>query len=394
MEQREFIVEQETAGQRIDRFLSGEDTGLSRSALQALVAEGHVQCNGKAVAKSLKLKAGDTVLLEIPDAKPIEAVPQDIPLEIVYEDGDLLVVNDTRVLPARLLGHKKGTGGAAESLLLDKVDGAPDTPQEQTWNCMVKPGKRLKPGNVIEYCTGGADEGEPILEGEIVSIDADNGSRAVRFTTLTGEDVDTVFHKVVHTPLPPYITQYEGDEELYQTVYSRPDLERSAAAPTAGLHFTEELLDRIKAKGVNVATVDLEVGLDTFRLVEEENAEDHKMHTELYTVSPETVQMIRDTKAAGGRVIAVGTTSVRSLESAARSGELAPCSRAATNLYIMPGYEYKVVDAIITNFHVPRSTLMMLVSAFSTRDIIMHAYEQAKERDYRFFSFGDAMFIS
>ena len=202
-----------------------------------------------------------------------------------------------------------------------------------------------------------------------------------------------MFHKVGHMPLPPYITQYEGDEELYQTVYSRPDLERSAAAPTAGLHFTEELLDRIKAKGVNVATVDLEVGLDTFRLVEEENAEDHKMHTELYTVSPETVQMIRDTKAAGGRVIAVGTTSVRSLESAARSGELAPCSRAATNLYIMPGYEYKVVDAIITNFHVPRSTLMMLVSAFSTRDIIMHAYEQAKERDYRFFSFGDAMML-
>lgn len=307
--------------------------------------------------------------------------------------GDLLVVNDTRVLPARLLGHKKGTGGAAESLLLDKVDGAPDTPQEQTWNCMVKPGKRLKPGNVIEYCAGGADEGEPILEGEIVSIDADNGSRAVRFTTLTGEDVDSVFHKVGHTPLPPYITQYKGDEELYQTVYSRPDLERSAAAPTAGLHFTEELLDRIKAKGVNVATVDLEVGLDTFRLVEEENAEDHKMHTELYTVSPETVQMIRDTKAAGGRVIAVGTTSVRSLESAARSGELAPCSRAATNLYIMPGYEYKVVDAIITNFHVPRSTLMMLVSAFSTRDIIMNAYEQAKEHDYRFFSFGDAMML-
>ena len=202
-----------------------------------------------------------------------------------------------------------------------------------------------------------------------------------------------MFHKVGHTPLPPYITQYKGDEELYQTVYSRPDLERSAAAPTAGLHFTEELLDRIKAKGVNVATVDLEVGLDTFRLVEEENAEDHKMHTELYTVSPETVQMIRDTKAAGGRVIAVGTTSVRSLESAARSGELAPCSRAATNLYIMPGYEYKVVDAIITNFHVPRSTLMMLVSAFSTRDIIMNAYEQAKEHGYRFFSFGDAMML-
>lgn len=305
--------------------------------------------------------------------------------------GDLLVVNDTRVLPARLLGHKKGTGGAAETLLLDKVKGAADTDAEQTWDCLVKPGKRLKPGAVVEYRERGGDEGVPILQGEIISIDPDNGSRAVRFTPLVDESVDALIHRVGHTPLPPYITEYTGDEEMYQTVYSRE--ERSAAAPTAGLHFTEELLERIKAKGVGVATVDLEVGLDTFRLVNEDDPLQHKMHTELYTVSPETVAAVRETKARGGRVIAVGTTSVRSLESAAASGELDPQSRAATSLYILPGYEYKVCDAIITNFHVPRSTLMMLVSAFSGRETIMNAYEQAKAHEYRFFSFGDAMLL-
>lgn len=311
--------------------------------------------------------------------------------------GDLLVVNDTRVLPARLLGHKKGTGGAAESLLLDKVDGAPDTPQEQTWNCMVKPGKRLKPGNVIEYCAGGADEGEPILEGEIVSIDADNGSRAVRFTTLTGEDVDTVFHKVGHTPLPPYITQYEGDEELYQTVYSRR--ESSAAAPTAGLHFTPELIERLRERGIGWATVELEVGLDTFRVVDEDDPEKHHIHTEFYTVPQATVDAVNATHAAGGRVIAVGTTSVRSLESAwdpeadDGRGALVARDREATSLYILPGYEFHVVDALITNFHVPRSTLMMLVSAFSTRENILAAYQHAIEERYRLLSFGDAMFL-
>lgn len=305
--------------------------------------------------------------------------------------GDLLVVNDTRVLPARLLGHKKGTGGAAETLLLDKVKGALDTDAEQTWDCLVKPGKRLKPGAVVEYREHGGDEGEPILQGEVVSIDPDNGSRAVRFTPLVDATVDALIHRVGHTPLPPYITEYTGDEEMYQTVYSRE--ERSAAAPTAGLHFTEALLERIEAKGVSVATVDLEVGLDTFRLVNEDDPLQHKMHTELYTVSPETVAAVQKTKAAGGRVIAVGTTSVRSLESACASGELEPQSRAATSLYILPGYEYRVCDAIITNFHVPRSTLMMLVSAFSGRETIMNAYEEAKAHDYRFFSFGDAMLL-
>ena len=203
--------------------------------------------------------------------------------------------------------------------------------------------------------------------------------------------VDLAMHLVGRTPLPPYITEYKGDDEMYQTVYSKT--ERSAAAPTAGLHFTKELLERIKEKGVRVATVDLEVGLGTFRTVNEDDPAEHDMHVELYTVPQATVDAVRETKAAGHRVIAVGTTSVRSLESAAADGELEAKNRAATKLYIMPGYEYKVVDSIITNFHVPRSTLLMLVSAFSSRDIVMNAYEEAKRNDYRFFSFGDSMML-
>lgn len=305
--------------------------------------------------------------------------------------GDLLVVNDTRVLPARLLGRKRGTLGAVETLLLDKVSGAPDGASEETWNCLVKPGRRLKPGALVEYREAGGDEGEPILQGEVVGVDHDNGSRSVRFTPLAEGSVDALLHRVGHTPLPPYIHDYHGDEELYQTVYARK--ERSAAAPTAGLHFTEELLERIQEKGVGFAEVDLEVGLDTFRLVNEDDPHDHKMHTELYSVPEETADAVRRTKEGGGRVVAVGTTSVRSLESAAASGRLEPCVRKATDLYILPGYKFKVCDAIVTNFHVPRSTLMMLVSAFSGREKIMHAYEVAKENGYRFFSFGDAMLL-
>lgn len=301
--------------------------------------------------------------------------------------GDLLVVNETRVLPARLLGHKQGTGGAVETLLLDKVEGAPDTDDEQTWNCLVKPGKRLKPGVHVEY----EHEGAVVLEGEVLSIDPANGSRSVRFTAPGFTSVDAAIHLVGHTPLPPYIKGYAGDEELYQTVYARN--ERSTAAPTAGLHFTPELLDQLRDAGVNIAYVDLEVGLDTFRIVSESDPLDHEMHTELYTVPAATVEAIEQTKANGGRVFAVGTTSVRSLESAAASGALAPCTRAATNLYILPGYEFRVCDGIITNFHVPKSTLMMLVSAFSGRDTIMAAYETAKAEGYRFFSFGDAMLL-
>lgn len=301
--------------------------------------------------------------------------------------GDLLVVNETRVLPARLLGRKKHTGAHVETLLLDKVADAADADHEQTWNCLVKPGKRLKEGAQVEF----EHDGKVVLEGEVVGIDSANGSRSVRFTTPAGITVDEAFHLVGHTPLPPYIKDYAGDEELYQTVYSRD--ERSAAAPTAGLHFTEELLEQLQDAGVGLARVNLEVGLDTFRLVAEDDPLDHEMHTELYTVPEETVRAIEEIKARGGRVFAVGTTSVRSLESAAAGGTLEPCTREATSLYILPGYEFKVVDGIITNFHVPRSTLMMLVSAFSGRENIMDAYETAKQSDYRFFSFGDAMLL-
>ena len=344
--------------------------------------------------------------------------------------GDLFVVNVTRVLPARLFGRKT-TGGHVECLLLDRVADARADACEQTWNCMVRPGKRLKSGARIEFRAGdgareaddthgeeggagaGADAAEkpgahpsgekggtspasaPLLLGEVVGIDPDNGSRAVRFTLPpdAGEkDVASVLHELGHTPLPPYIKDYAGDEELYQTVYAQE--EKSAAAPTAGLHFTEELIARVKAAGARFAQVDLEVGLDTFRLVEEDDPAEHAMHTERYTLPPATAQAVAETKAAGGRVIAVGTTSVRSLESAAaRTGTVEPQNRAATDLFILPGYEFKVVDAIITNFHVPRSTLMMLVSAFSGRAHIMDAYEQAKREGYRFFSFGDAMLL-
>lgn len=301
--------------------------------------------------------------------------------------GDLLVVNETRVLPARLLGNKVGTGGAVECLLLNKSEGATDTAAEQTWECLVKPGKRLKPGALMEFKDA---DGQVILHGEVTDILPENGARVVRLTPQgNAVSVDLAMHLVGRTPLPPYITEYKGDDEMYQTVYSKT--ERSAAAPTAGLHFTQELLERIKEKGVRVATVDLEVGLGTFRTVNEDDPAEHDMHVELYTVPQATVDAVRETKAAGHRVIAVGTTSVRSLESAAADGELEAKNRAATKLYIMPGYEYKVVDSIITNFHVPRSTLLMLVSAFSSRDIVMNAYEEAKRNDYRFFSFGDSM---
>ena len=308
--------------------------------------------------------------------------------------GDLLVVNETRVLPARLLGNKRGTGGAAEVFLLREVfDYEAKTSQSAIWEALVKPGKRLKPdtGAIVDFEDAG---GNVVLSAEVVDWveSATRGERLVRLTT-TEPSLDEALHAVGHTPLPPYIKDYAGDEELYQTVYSRR--ESSAAAPTAGLHFTPELIERIKAKGAGWETVELEVGLDTFRIVDEEDAEAHQMHTELYTVPERTVEAIERTKANGGRVIAVGTTSVRSLESAwdAEAGRLLPCERAATSLFLLPGSEFHVIDALITNFHIPRSTLMMLVSAFSSRDNIMAAYEHAVAERYRFFSFGDAMLI-
>lgn len=342
------------------------------------------------------------------------------------EPGDLLVANETRVMPARLIGRKAGSGGVAETLLLTRREDV--DPMGHVWECLAKPGKRLKPGAVIEYRAGGlhAPATAPVvLEGEILDFVPDSrGGRLVRFTpkgeNALGEPrtLDEAIHAAGNVPLPPYITDYQGDPEKYQTVYAMSE-EHSAAAPTAGLHFTPELIAAIKRKGIGWETVELEVGIDTFRLVEEDDPESHVMHTERYHVPQRVVDAVHATKAAGGRVIAVGTTAVRSLESAwdatvpasepavvARRFETVPDSAAVsgrgdivervdatTNLYLLPGSTYHVVDALITNFHVPRSTLMMLVSALATRDQIMDAYEQAVNERYRFFSFGDAMLI-
>ena len=341
---------------------------------------------------------------------------------IEYLDpGDLLVANKTRVMPARLVGHKRGTGGVAETLLLKRREDL--DPLGHVWECLVNPGKRLRQaGTIIEYRAGGLHaplSAEVVLTGEILDFLEDNrGGRLVRFEPQGGRTLDAAIHEAGHVPLPPYITKYEGDPEKYQTVYAMHE-EHSAAAPTAGLHFTPELIERIEDKGVGWKTVELEVGIDTFRLVTEDDPTKHVMHTERYHVPEDVVDAVHATKAAGHRVVAVGTTAVRSLESAwdpeapaytpavtARRFENAPDSAvvtgrgdiverrdATTNLYLMPGSTYHVVDALITNFHVPRSTLMMLVSALATREQIMAAYQAAIDEKYRFLSFGDAMLI-
>ncbi|BBH50545.1 S-adenosylmethionine:tRNA ribosyltransferase-isomerase [Parolsenella catena] len=343
------------------------------------------------------------------------------------EPGDLLVANKTRVMPARLVGRKAKTGGVAETLLLKRREDL--DAMGHVWECLVNPGKRLKPGALIEYRAGGlhAPESSPVvLTGEVVDFVEDSkGGRLVRFEPkgedpATGEPrtLDAAIHAAGHVPLPPYITSYEGDPEKYQTVYAMHE-EHSAAAPTAGLHFTPELIERLKAKGIGWATVELEVGIDTFRLVEEDDPTQHVMHTERYHVTRDVIDAVHATKAAGHRVVAVGTTAVRSLESAfdaeapaaeppmvARGfagredsadtlgrGDIVVRENATTQLYLMPGSTYHVVDALITNFHVPRSTLMMLVSALATHDQIMDAYAAAMRERYRFLSFGDAMLI-
>ena len=342
-------------------------------------------------------------------------------IEEYLNPGDLLVANETRVLPARLLGAKRNTGGQAEVFLLRQVKGdaaqaylddslTESVNQQAIWEVLVRPGKRLKPGSgaVVDFV---GSDGQVALSAEIVdwaaaketesdengvAEESAKGERIARLTT-TLPSLDEALHAVGHTPLPPYIKNYAGDEELYQTVYSRH--EGSAAAPTAGLHFTPELIERLEKKGVRWKTVDLEVGLDTFRVVDEDDPLQHKLHTEFYTVPQSTVDAINETHAAGGRVIAVGTTSTRSLESAWDAnandgkGALVARNRATTNLFLYPGKEFHVIDGLITNFHVPRSTLMMLVSAFSSRDNIMNAYQHAIEERYRMLSFGDAMFL-
>lgn len=307
--------------------------------------------------------------------------------------GDVFVVNETRVRPARLLGAKRSSGGAAEVFLLREAPGQGQRSNTSAlWEVLVRPGKRLKPGSGAVVDIPDA-KGNVVLSAEVVdwAPEGQKGERIARLTTSL-PSLDEALHAAGKTPLPPYIKGYAGDMELYQTVYSRR--ESSAAAPTAGLHFTPQLIDAVKAAGAQWCTVELEVGLDTFRVVDEEDPEAHTIHTEFYSVSLETAEAVNRAKCDGGRVIAVGTTSVRSLESAAaETGSVRPVQREATSLYILPGFQFKAVDALVTNFHVPRSTLMMLVSAFSSRENIMAAYAHAVEERYRMLSFGDAMFI-
>lgn len=289
--------------------------------------------------------------------------------------GDCLVLNDSRVLPARLIGRRDPSGGAVEVLLLtDKGD--------KVWECLVRPGRKLKPGARVVF-------GDGELSAQIVE-ELPGGNRLVRF------EYEGIFLEVLERlgkmPLPPYIKAELQDRERYQTVYSREV--GSAAAPTAGLHFTKELLHQVEEMGVKVCTVTLHVGLGTFRPVSEEDLEEHDMHSEFCTISRETADTINAVKAAGGRVVCVGTTSCRTLESwAAEDGTLKESS-GWTSIYIYPGYRFKVMDALVTNFHLPESTLIMLVSAFAGRENVLAAYEEAVRERYRFFSFGDAMFIS
>lgn len=286
--------------------------------------------------------------------------------------GDVLVFNDSKVIPARLYGKRVPTGGKVEVLLLTPVG-------EDRWEVLVKPGKKALPGTTIEFPEG--------LQAEVLDR-TDFGGRVVHFT-YDGV-FDDIIDKIGEMPLPPYIHEKMEDPNEYQTVYAR---ERgSAAAPTAGLHFTDELLQKIRDKGVEEVFVTLHVGLGTFRPVEEENIEDHQMHSEFYSITPEAADAINRAKAEGRRIIAVGTTSIRTLESAGTTGTLKAGS-GWTNIFIYPGFTFHIVDALVTNFHLPESTLLMLISALSTREQILHAYEIAVKEKYRFFSFGDAMFI-
>ena len=288
--------------------------------------------------------------------------------------GDCLVINDTKVIPARLYGTKKDTGAVIEILLLKRKD-------KDVWETLVKPGKKCKPGAVIVF-------GDGQLTGEIIDI-VEEGNRLIRFT------YEGIFEEILDSlgemPLPPYITHKLQDKNRYQTVYAKH--EGSAAAPTAGLHFTKELLKEIEEMGVKIAHVTLHVGLGTFRPVKVDDVLDHHMHSEFYIVDEENAKLVNDTKKAGGRVIAVGTTSCRTLESATDENGILKATSGWTDIFIYPGYKFKMIDGLITNFHLPESTLIMLVSAFAGKEHVMAAYEKAVEERYRFFSFGDAMVI-
>lgn len=288
--------------------------------------------------------------------------------------GDCLVVNNSRVIPARLYGHRKDREEMIEVFLLKNVE-------DKKWECLVKPGKKMKMDTEIIFSEK--------LKAKVIGI-TDEGHRILdmQFDGIFNE----ILEEIGNIPLPPYITEKLEDESKYQTVYAKHD--GSVAAPTAGLHFTKELLEKIKEKGIKIAYVTLHVGLGTFKPVSDDKIENHKMHSEYYVLDKENSDIINETRKNNGRVIAVGTTSVRTLESiASKYGEIRP-DNDWTEIFIYPGYEFKVIDAMITNFHLPKSTLIMLVSSFYVRENILKAYEEAKSNDYRFFSFGDAMFIN
>ena len=289
--------------------------------------------------------------------------------------GDCLVLNNTKVIPARLLGTKENTGGAVEILLLKRKE-------NDIWETLVKPGKKARPGSKIVF-------GDGSLKAEVLEV-VEEGNRLVKFTY---EGIfEEVLDRLGEMPLPPYITHKLQDKNRYQTVYAK--YEGSAAAPTAGLHFTKELLQKIADKGVDVVYVTLHVGLGTFRPVKEENILEHHMHSEFYQVSEDAANRINQAKARGNRVICVGTTSCRTIESAADENGIIRPGCDNTEIFIYPGYQFKVLDCLITNFHLPESTLVMLVSALAGREHVLHAYEEAIAEKYRFFSFGDAMFIT
>lgn len=288
--------------------------------------------------------------------------------------GDCLVINDTKVIPARLIGSKEGTDAKIEVLLLKRKE-------NDIWETLVKPGKKAKPGTVIRF-------GDGILKGTVVDV-VEEGNRLIRFS------YEGIFEEILdqlgQMPLPPYITHQLKDKNRYQTVYAKH--EGSAAAPTAGLHFTKELLQEIEDRGVKIAHVTLHVGLGTFRPVKVENVLDHHMHSEFYVVEESEAEKINSTKREGGRVICVGTTSCRTIESASDENGVLKAGSGWTDIFIYPGYQFKILDCLITNFHLPESTLVMLVSALAGREHVLAAYEEAVKERYRFFSFGDAMFI-
>ncbi|MFC5700477.1 tRNA preQ1(34) S-adenosylmethionine ribosyltransferase-isomerase QueA [Cohnella faecalis] len=303
-------------------------------------------------------------------------------LKSYLKPGDTLVLNDTRVLPARLFGVKADTGAKAEVLLLKRLEA-------DRWEALVKPGKRIRKGTELHF--GSDENGKPLLVAE-VEEEGELGARTIAFR------YEGIFHELLdklgHMPLPPYIKETLDDRDRYQTVYAAH--EGSAAAPTAGLHFTEPFLDELAQYGVKLCRITLHVGLGTFRPVSADTIEEHEMHAEWYSVSDESARLLNDAKASGGRIVAVGTTSARTLESIGQRfapGQIEACS-GWTDIFIYPGYKFTMVDAMLTNFHLPRSTLVMLISALAGREAVLAAYAEAVDRQYRFFSFGDAMFIT